>query len=266
MQISIMCPKCHDKENQLFEVEINESFFKGDEVTCNNNHTHFLISKSPRYQFLLQQGLESYNLGFYFESFHTLYSAFEAYKKEFVAAHIFNETKDIESCIDITKKLDRSERMEGAFTTSYISLSNGVAPNRLSGSVVKTRNNVVHKGYVPDKASCEKIGNAIFKIIAESNYLLAKRFSEKIDFHPILLVYENALTDYLLKQKGYTTSFDTLEEFNDKNYIDYEIGLNLLSPNSVLQKGTIDKKMFTDIANQQLFIINKPTIFTTSRP
>lgn len=254
MKIRYVCPKCKEG-SVVMDVEIDESFFSGKMITCANDHEYFFISKSPRFQFLLQRGIESYLQGFYFESFHTLYSAYEAYKKEFVAAHLFNETKNLDIAKQMLNKLDRSERLEGAYISSFISLSNGKMPNGLSRSAIELRNNIVHKGTIPDNKSCEKIGNAIFKFIGEGNLLIAKRCFSGIDPFPITQYYEAEYTKNILETKGYSTAINSPDDFHNRDFIDYNIALNLLSPLTLIEEKDLTEHMFTDeIKNGELLI------------
>ena len=255
MRINCSCPKCTNNPSYI-NVEINEGFFSGKTISCPEGHEFFFISASPRSQFLIQQGVESFLKGFYFESFHTLYSAYEAYKKEFVAAHSYNEIKDLEIVKTMLTKLDRSERLEGAYVTSFISLSNGKVPIGLSRSEVELRNDVVHKGIIPDKASCEKIGNAIFKFIGGGNLLIAKRCMEEIDRFPINQVYEADYVNNKLIQKGFDTVINSPEDLYNKEYISYSIALNILSSMTFLKEDDITNHMFTDQVKNRHFIIS----------
>lgn len=255
MQITHSCPKCKDSTNYL-SIEIDEGFFTGKSVQCSNGHDFFFISKSPRFQYLLQIGIESYLKGFYFECFHSIYAAYEAYKKEFVAAHFFNETNNIESSKEMLKKLDRSERLEGAYVSSFISLSNGVTPNFLPDSIVKLRNKVVHKGILPNQETCLKTGNAIFKLIGEGNLLITQRFKDNIDIFPITQVFEDEFTKSILQNKGFETEINTPNDFNNREFIEHTMALNILSTNVVIENKEITDHMFTDQINNGIFLIS----------
>lgn len=257
MQIAINCPKCIS-HSATIPIEITEGFFEGVDIKCDNGHEFFFICKSPRFQFLLQQGVESFQQNFYFESFHTLYSAYEAYKKEFVAAHIYNKTKNIEICKSVINRLDRSERLEGAFVSAYISLSNGKIPEKLSRSVVELRNNVVHKGQIPSRKDCEKAGNAIFKLIGQANLLIAQRCLSGKDYFPITQVYEYTRTGDILTKHGFKTEVDSPEDFYNRNFIDYQIALNILSTTSLISENDITTHMFSDEIKKEYFLLSEP--------
>lgn len=255
MKIQHICPKCTEVSNNI-TIEIDEGFFKGKTITCSNGHELFFISKSPRFQYLLQQGIESYLKEFYFECFLTLYSAYEAYKKEFVAAHLYNETNNIDAAKNMLTKLDRSERLEGAYISSFVSLSNGIVPNDLSRSAVELRNNVVHKGVIPDQKSCLKIGNAIFKLIGEGNLIIANRCMDNTDAFPITQVYENDYTKSILEEKGFDTTITSPDDFANRNFIDHTLALNILSPMTLIEERHITTHMFADEIEKGNFLIS----------
>lgn len=255
MQITHRCPKCKESP-QYINIEIDEGFFNGKTVLCNNGHEHFFISTSPRFQYLLQIGIESYLKGFYFECFHSLYAAYEAYKAEFVASHFFNETNDIETSKKMLKKVDRSERLEGAYVSSFISLSNGRTPNMIPNSVVTLRNNIVHKGILPNQESCIKTGNIIFRFIGEGNLLISKRLEENLDIFPLTQEFEYAFTKSILQNNGFSTVINTPEDFINRDFIEHTMALNILSPNVAIEEKDITDHMFTDQIEEGIFLIS----------
>ena len=257
VKINHVCKKClsENLQNNLMTIEIDEDFFSGKEVTCQNEHNTFVISETPRFPYLIQNGVEAFNSGFYIEAFHAVYSGFEAYKKEFTAAYFFKEFNDINKTEDVMKKLDRSERLEGAFLVGFTNLSGGEIPLSLTRSSVELRNNVVHKGMIPNSRDCEKIGNSIFKIIATSNRLLNDRQDSGQDMFPLLLIYEFELARYLLKKKGYEHYFETPEDFYNGKSDTISFAINELSPNTVLKHSDIHDSMFTNYTKQKSFLL-----------
>lgn len=259
MEITTSCPKC-SKDEQLnyscmFKVKIDEHFFTGKTVICNNDHEVYFISKDHRYQFLFQQAIESYNLGFYIECFNALHSGLDAFKKEFVATFLFNESKNIDNVLHCVKMLKRSEMINGAFVTSCFSLSDGEPLVNLPTKKIHFRNTVIHEGVIPSKNDCEETGNLIFDIVAKANNILWKRYDKQIDFHQIMQTYQNALTAYKLEEKGYSTHIKAPEVYHNRDYIDFSINLNVLSASSVMKENEIDGCLFTKTAKNKSFIL-----------
>ena len=256
MEILVGCPKCHEQDNSFFTVEIDEGFFKGKDVCCNNNHKTFFISQDNRYQYLFQQAIESYNLGFYIESFNALHSGLDAYKKNFLAAFLYNESKDIDKVNYCLKSLNRSERIAGAFSSAFFSLSNGNSIEELPNKVVNFRNIVVHDGIIPSKNDCEKAGNLIFKIVSQANAVLWDRFDKEIDFHPIMQVYQMENTNSILSKKGFKTTFENPEEYEQRGYISHVLSLNILSSKSAISNADISDKLFSEAVKKRSFLIS----------
>ncbi|MDL4909206.1 hypothetical protein [Enterococcus gallinarum] len=256
MEILVNCPECHEHDNSFFAVEIDEGFFKGKDVYCNNKHKTFFISQDNRYQYLFQQAIESYNLGFYIESFSALHSGLDAYKKNFVAAFLYNESKDIEKVKDCLKSLNRSERIAGAFSSAYFSLSNGKSIEELPNKIVHFRNIVVHDGIIPSKKDCEKAGNSIFKLVSQANAVLWNRYDKEIDFHPIMQVYQMDITNSILDKKGFKTIFENPEEFEQRGYISHVFSLNILSSTSVIKDVDISDNLFSEAVKKRTFLIS----------
>lgn len=257
MKITYLCNKCRLEERQddFTSIEIDEDFFTGKEIVCKNGHKTFVISETPRFPYLIQDGIEAYNSGFYIESFHALYSGFEAYKKEFTAAYFFKEFNDVKKTKEVLKKIDRSERLEGAFLVAFTELSGGKSPLSLSRTSIELRNNIVHKGMIPSSTDCENIGNSIFKIIASSNRLLNTRQDSNQDFHQLLLSYEYELARYTLNERGYNYSFVTPEEFLQRDSDTISFAMNELTPNAQLKDEDIHDTMFTNLASRKIFIL-----------
>ncbi|MEG0619136.1 MAG: hypothetical protein RR557_07555 [Bacilli bacterium] len=259
MKVSVLCPKCSSENlaNDFFEVEIDEGFFKGKNVCCNNKHEMFFISQDNRYQYLFQQAIESYNLGFYIESFNALHSGLDAYKKNFVATYLYKESEDINKVKLCLKSLKRSERIAGAFSAAFFSLSNGNSIEELPSKVINFRNIVVHDGIIPSKKDCEKSGNLIFKIVAQANAVLWDRVDKEIDFHPIMQVYQMDNAHSTLKEKGFKTTITNPEEYEEREFISHVFGLNILSSTSVIKDVDISNNLFSDVSKKELFIISQ---------
>lgn len=257
MKIHYFCKKCYLEQrlDDVMTIEINEGFFNGKEVECQHGHTTYVISETPRFPYLIQDGIEAYNSGFYIEAFHALYSGFEAYKKEFAAAFFFKKFNDVKKTKEVMKKIDRSERLEGAFLVAFTELSGGKSPLSLSRDIVELRNNIVHKGMIPSSSDCEKIGNSIFKIIASSNKLFNNRQDSNQDMFQLLLIYEFELARYTLEERGYNQTFENPEDYLQRDSETISFAMNELTPNVQLNDEAIHDAMFTDIANKKRFIL-----------
>lgn len=253
---NVTCHKCGNENfyDDYFLVEVDEGFFNGKEVECNHGHKMFFISSSPRYQYLIQQGINSYVKGFYIESFHALYSSYEAYKKEFVGAFLFKETNDIKKTRKLLKqKYNRSERVSGAFDSAYISLSGGDLPKLIDEKSIRLRNDITHKGLIVTKENCIKIGNQIFESIALSNLMLNNRcLIDELELFNLIMDYNLKNMNFILKEKGFEIEFASSEERLNKPYITDHLILNILSIGTVLKESDITTNMFEQETDKRL--------------
>lgn len=255
MKIPGLCMKCVNENlsSDLFFVEIDESIFEGKNVTCQNGHDFFLYFDTPKYAFLFQQALEAYQAGYYFETFHTLYSGFEFYKKEFVEVVLFEQLKSIETVMEYTKTMNRSEQIEGAFKVSYIHKFTEAYPS-LPRNLTEIRNKVVHSGRIPDSGDCEKLGNKIFKIVVETNRKFHDEFETIKDDRNYdfafrgILAYNFAKATAATKQKGFDLSEDN-EGFQRKSF-----AINELSPHTYFVDST--DNLFQKLAARRQNILN----------
>lgn len=247
--------------DDIFSFEIDNLLFDGKirkdksgiktidpkSVSCRNGHVVLLLIENLKYTVLLQQGIESFRNGFYFESFHTLYAAYEAYKIDYVGAFILEKTMNIYKTEDFLSKINRSEKIDGAFATAYTSLNLDLPPT-LGRDNREFRNKVVHAGKIPTKKDCEKFGNKICKIIAETNYKLQKTPSEISSIHGINM----SLSNYQHEKSNSILS-------NANVYINYYKFLsvfNFLDPVVDLDEKDVHNNIFNNLVNDGENILN----------
>lgn len=243
MYVKVVCPK--SKCLEIIDVEVEESIFNGKEITCSKGHTFELFSPYTRYNILLNQAMIAFKKGFYFESFHTLYSGYENFKFIIVQYYLFTIYNDIEKAIEVSKKMNRSEKIDGAFTIAYISIFNE-SPNTLSNNLIKERNNVTHNGKIPTKKMCENLGNSIFKLVISTHSKL------NIDFDGTLLIeFLFFLNQFNAKEKGHAVIFETPNEFYNKKYSTDGILGSSLSPNTQIPLDEISNSLFLDIISKE---------------
>lgn len=255
MKLSIYCQQCHrDELTESFSVEVDEKFFQGQDITCPQGHDYFLYVNTPRYAFLFQQALESFRSNFYFECFHTLYSGFEFYKKEFVEVVVFEKLKKVDTVQTYCKTLNRSEQIDGAFKLAYIQQF-GKEPPLLPDKMVTLRNKVTHRGTIPSEEDCILLGNAIFKIVIEINHLfhdepnkVTKSSFTEIGFQG-MLAYNFQKFVSAMQAKGIELTFE-----NTNKYQRITFALNPLSPNVYFKDST--DGLFQRLAAQNVNLLN----------
>lgn len=239
LHIKVICSKRNCLE--IIEVEVDESVFSGKEISCSNGHKIELFSPYTRYNILFNQALIAFKNGFHFESFHTLYSGYENFKYTIVQYYLFIIFNDIEKVLNVSKKINRSEKIDGAFNIAYISLFKDV-PITLSNKLISERNKVTHNGEIPTKAMCERLGNSIFKLVISTHSKIDTTHEDAI-----LIEFLHSLNEYKAKKRGHNVIFNNPDDFYEKKYSFIGIGGSSLSPNTMIPLGHISDTMFTDI-------------------
>ncbi len=160
MKLRINCPKCIGSgEQTVVKVEpTNDGRF---EATCSAGH-HFKTTVGYHdFQILFEIGVNAIHDGYYREAVGSIAASYERFLEFFI--RIVAKKSEIEaSAIDDAWKAvgKQSERQLGAFVFLYLT-SFKEAPKLLPNSRVTFRNEVIHKGKIPDRANCIKYGDAV---------------------------------------------------------------------------------------------------------
>lgn len=264
MEAYFLCMKCTYEDNlnnsEFYPVEIDDAFFEGKEVCCQNGHTFFLANKSLKSSFLFEQGLYSYNKGFYAEAFNAIYTGFEYYKQEVVSLYLFNLSKRIDKMESITKPFfNLSERIEGAYRVAFYSMFKK-EPCFIDQKNVSVRNSIIHKGHIASKQDCTILGNDVFYKVSKMNNMFtdnmfryaAANESEKENI-PFLLSYPFDKARYAIDQR-----FDWVKDYNEKfQVVDLSSSLKI-SPSSPYKGELLHNQLFEEIAEKTK---NRTTIF-----
>ena len=255
MRLPISCQKCNNENRtESFFIEVNEQFFKGQDIVCPHGHAYFLYVDTPKFAFLFQEALESFRTNFYFECFHTLYAGFEFYKKEFVEVVLLEQLKNIDNVQEYSKTINRAEVIEGAFKLAYIQKF-GTEPPKLPRDIVELRNNVVHNGTIPSEKDCIKLGDAVFKIVIAINKLfhdetneIIKSGSTDIGFQGFL-AYNFQKFASAIKSKGMDLSLEHMGKYQRISF-----AINSLSPHTYYDDST--DNLFQKFVARETNILN----------
>lgn len=239
MKYPVMCHQCDDTEF-FTSIEMNEKFMTGTEITCPHGHKNLFINSTPRFELLFQKAIEAYKEEFYLECFQSLYAGYESFKKDFVLAYIFETSRDLEISKEIEKKINRSESINGAFQIAYFSKFNESFNYDISDKLVRFRNQVIHKGIMPNKENCNKLGNKLFEMIAHINNKLNNLETNQLS--NMMITYGGIQTYYI--KEGFP-------DYDGSNTITLHINATPASPNICFDENKITDSLFTD------FIISK---------
>lgn len=223
MKMQTSCIKCHTR----FYIEIDEDFFQGKKVRCPCSHEYYFFPDSPRYPFLFQLSVHAMNAGFYLEAFHALYSGFESFKETFVGACHYNSCKDITTTEKLMKRINRSEKIDGAFNSAYLQ-EFGEIPDRMSMGSSEERNLIVHTGKLPTREFIIKLGNCFFLQALK----IQTKLEEKYEINEPFLSYIQQRTLNKVQEQGFKLSEDRL----NKRYILQALAITVISPNAAMEE------------------------------
>lgn len=201
---ALHCPLCKDKKSvatgSLVE-EKNASFF---EMKCTYGHTFYSIPTFPDYGYFMMNGLSTFNSGHYFESFSSIYYAYERFKLTFSEAILLkrNRLNTYEQVLEeINPIKNNSVQINGAFSALYAIQFNEKAKD-ISKKDIEKRNNIIHGVQSPQKETVKKIFIDIIDFIHAVEWKLSPTLPIDSGFY-----VENPILDLVFKKSEYTRSY-----------------------------------------------------------
>lgn len=200
---SLHCPLCEDKNSvatgSLIE-ENNASFFK---MICTHNHTFYRIPIFPDYGYFMMNGLSTFNSGHYFESFSSIYYAYERFKLTFLEAILLKRNK-LDTYNQVLEEIkpikNNSVQINGAFSALYAIQFNEKAKD-ISKKDIEKRNRIIHGVESPQEETVKKVFIDIIDFIHTVEWNLSPTLPIDSDFY-----VENPILDLVLKKSEYTRS------------------------------------------------------------
>jgi hypothetical protein len=164
MKLRFKCPHCIQTGNrEIIQVEpTNEGWF---EATCAAGHQFEASILYHDFQILFEIGINAIHDGYYREAIGSFAASYERFLEFFVRIVVMSSEGDAEEFDKAWRHIrNQSERQLGAFIFVHL-MTYKESPLLLSDNQVRLRNNVIHKGTIPNRADCVKYGDEIMKII-----------------------------------------------------------------------------------------------------
>ncbi|WP_338630400.1 hypothetical protein [Clostridium baratii] len=172
MKILCMCSKCifESVETGIFDglerKYINEVNDEGIYfVECDKGHKAYNIVDNEKFEILFDMGLEALNKGFRQESVLCFTTSFERFREWVIRVILTKnnvEKDDFDKVWSYVSK--QSERQLGAFYFLYLQ-EFGDQPEMISQGVSEFRNEVIHKGVIPNYEKTYNYGKYIYEYI-----------------------------------------------------------------------------------------------------
>lgn len=176
MKVSFDCFECMREDP---EKEQKHEFILRDEnvysIKCEKGHKSVVIIEVHKFELLFEMGVNAFQEGYYREAVANFAASLERFYEFsiefFVYKHFGIKERDafyspglyLEGWKQIK---NQSERQMGAYTMLYLTVFRK-APILQKSNIVGIRNDVIHKGYFPDKEKTLKYIENVFKVIKD---------------------------------------------------------------------------------------------------
>lgn len=169
MKLPITCNQCKASNTNssiyLEGVEIRDDHLY--KITCPNGHESVTLLTVQRYEMLFEIGAYAVVDGYYREAISSFTSSLERYYEFFIKTILTAQCKATAEVEKSWKNVsNQSERQLGGYIFTHL-LAFGVTPSQVENSLVKLRNEVIHKGKIPSRDEAIKYGEHILSLIRE---------------------------------------------------------------------------------------------------
>lgn len=151
------------------------------EITCSLGHKTTTILRLQRFEVLFDIGAYAILDGYYREAVSSFTSSLERFYE--FATHVLLESAGVSDNLHqgCWKKVSsQSERQLGAFIFLWVSHLKET-PELLPDRLVKFRNEVIHKGKIPNKKEAIEYGNAVLDVLRPKMEILLEKFTSAVD-------------------------------------------------------------------------------------
>lgn len=164
MRVRLICAECNEKGSSPWFVETirEDGLYTGK---CPGGHNLLLATQTLRHEMLFEIALNAIEDSYYREAVSSFAASIERFH-EFAVRVICHGRNIPQDQLDQAwrKVANQSERQLGAYIFLYLQ-EFGALPEMLSNQMIELRNDVVHKGLLPDKAQSLAFGSAAYEVI-----------------------------------------------------------------------------------------------------
>ncbi len=181
MKLFFHCLECAQKTP---EPSLNFAFIdiRNDglyEFVCPKGHKSVNILQEQKFEILFEIGAHAILDGYYREAVSSFSASLERFYEFCVKVILLSRNIEEDTIEETWKKISQqSERQLGAFICLYL-IETGHSPKILSNKWREFRNNVIHKGMIPQKEEAIEYGQEVLDLILPVlNYLQSKHKEE----------------------------------------------------------------------------------------
>lgn len=182
MKLPITCAQCM-QEDIANAMIVGTVEFRDDgryEIKCPQGHSSTTLLQQQKFEILFDIGAYAILDGYYREAISSFTSALERFYEFYIKAVCISKNIEWDKILEAWKEVsNQSERQLGAFIFLHLQ-ETGKKPILLSNSKVKFRNEVIHKGKIPNKQQALEYGQAVLDVVRPLLAKLKEDYSEAV--------------------------------------------------------------------------------------
>lgn len=169
MRLPIVCTKCLIEDHLASVDPIASVEFRDDgryEVVCPKGHRATTLLQEQRFELLFEIGAYAIGDGYYREAVSSFAASLERFYEFFILAVLLDNEISSDAIAEAWKYVaPQSERQLGAFIFLYTRQFHR-PPALLDSKRTKFRNEVIHKGRIPNRSEALDYGEAVLAIVS----------------------------------------------------------------------------------------------------
>ena len=188
MQINLMCTECVKQSIKSGEEFVEEFMVPISgiqdspiyDVLCKKGHKTKALLRNEKFEILFDLGLNGLADGYFREAVLSFTGSLERFYEFFLRITTSDKYSE-ETYTRVWKVIkNQSERQLGAYMFAYLHHI-GEPPQMLTEEDFRFRNNVVHKGYIPNLNETLQYGEAIRRIVNDSIRKMKVKYGSKLE-------------------------------------------------------------------------------------
>ena len=220
MRVPIVCAQCMQEDVASARIVRLAEFSDGNsyEVECDKGHKAVVILQEQKFEILFDIGAYAIVDGYYREAVSSFTSSLERFFEFFIHANLKEHKIAAANVMDCWKLVSaQSERQFGAYIFLYALVTHS-APPVLERKYIEFRNEVIHKGRIPNREEAIRYGNRVLDIM-RAGIATTKQFCPTgFDAMPFENTISGASRAFEEGKKSATASVGTI------------VGLNIAEP------------------------------------
>jgi hypothetical protein len=169
MRVNLMCPVCAQAQggigNWFVDTIREDGLYPGK---CPNGHDLLLATQTLPHEMLFEIALNAIYDGYNREAVSSFTASMERFFEFAIKVMAAKHGVAPEAFADAWKIVSKqSERQIGAYVFLYL-LEFGACPHLLSNKMTELRNDVIHKGKLPDRKEALTFGHAVHEVVQEA--------------------------------------------------------------------------------------------------